>query len=868
MAVTPLKWNDGEGYDIHVLRGGPASKPLDQSLHVDAQFPLAFEPHFKGAPNSQALGVQVDTATGAVTATAPAAGQGKLRNFLMTAFQDLGAGNRAETVIRVHIHDSIQKIWPTPATLNVHRGSDERRFTVLALFDDGVIGDITDWQQLHYTSANVSAVTVANVGDPDPLSPRPVSVGGVYTVVTLGGQSVITVELNLDTPPTQAKGTATVVASRPWLEGGQRARIRFLSGPVYPSPDEPDPDKFGSVESVVANAPNILFVAEGFTPQQKGEFDKMVRTIVGELRNKDYVLPFKLLSESINYWSVFVPSRETAINVLGDQAISRQISALSFPVPLPHAPDPNAAEWTVPNMVHQGGLPAPHDPSTPNPAAWVADRARFYDLPANAPNSPRITQQALDVWNALSSRALLNERSTHFGLAHCDRPRASRQDQSEWRLLLDERRTSEDSFLSFVDNLTFSKNDGSTFEIGHIWRWESGTNPNPGKDRGLVCLVCRDDTRGATWAPAGPTPPYFAACPGQTELTGVTAAANGQDISSLTTPGFSASLLASRVARGIARAFGLGDEYGDDPGSSPVTLLHLTAPNLQQADTGLVTGAPGTAPRVIDATKTKWIWPRIVNAVLMDVQFDANGALTSPQKCDPNGTPNANGSHLLVKLRFAPPAPFAKNDVVRVREAVNLTGARTWLPPSEDNFAGFALFVEQVVDDTTLVLGYSTSTPPQPGYVIPNATQINLVDFSQLNLYTLISPLIEAGSERPLVAEPIRTQIDTSDSPLNAGPGSHGANCVPGSPPFDRVSATNLPQGLKILPYPLADTLGIYEGGGRVDCDVFRPAGRCRMRAGFETTTPFCYVCAYILVDLIDPSKHGELDKLYPEVKA
>ena len=35
MATTPLRWKEGEGYDIHVLRGGPTSKPLDMA---DARF--------------------------------------------------------------------------------------------------------------------------------------------------------------------------------------------------------------------------------------------------------------------------------------------------------------------------------------------------------------------------------------------------------------------------------------------------------------------------------------------------------------------------------------------------------------------------------------------------------------------------------------------------------------------------------------------------------------------------------------------------------------------------------------------------------------------------------------------------------------
>jgi hypothetical protein len=49
---------------------------------------------------------------------------------------------------------------------------------------------------------------------------------------------------------------------------------------------------------------------------------------------------------------------------------------------------------------------------------------------------------------------------------------------------------------------------------------------------------------------------------------------------------------------------------------------------------------------------------------------------------------------------------------------------------------------------------------------------------------------------------------------------------------------------------------------------VFRPAGRCRMRASEVVTLPFCHVCRYIIVDTVDPTMHGKLDLLYPEVNA
>jgi hypothetical protein len=40
------------------------------------------------------------------------------------------------------------------------------------------------------------------------------------------------------------------------------------------------------------------------------------------------------------------------------------------------------------------------------------------------------------------------------------------------------------------------------------------------------------------------------------------------------------------------------------------------------------------------------------------------------------------------------------------------------------------------------------------------------------------------------------------------------------------------------------------------------------MRNSDVKTTPLCHVCRYLIVDRIDPTRHGELDKLCPVVEA
>jgi hypothetical protein len=103
-------------------------------------------------------------------------------------------------------------------------------------------------------------------------------------------------------------------------------------------------------------------------------------------------------------------------------------------------------------------------------------------------------------------------------------------------------------------------------------------------------------------------------------------------------------------------------------------------------------------------------------------------------------------------------------------------------------------------------------------------------------------------------------------------------------PPPDPQRSVNAPQDCPPIPgfsrpSHNADAIGLYEGGVDIAQDVFRPAGRCKMRdlSGLQTvqTGPnrteqrivivdFCFVCQYVLVELIDPAQHEGLDGDYP----
>ena len=76
-----------------------------------------------------------------------------------------------------------------------------------------------------------------------------------------------------------------------------------------------------------------------------------------------------------------------------------------------------------------------------------------------------------------------------------------------------------------------------------------------------------------------------------------------------------------------------------------------------------------------------------------------------------------------------------------------------------------------------------------------------------------------------------------------------------------------------VEPHKRQQLIGLYEGGGHINCKVYRPTGECIMREESERTKekhpdirklPFCHVCRYTIVSEIEPAKHPVLDEQYP----
>jgi hypothetical protein len=817
--APPLEWKEDQGYDVHLLRGGTESRRLvdDLDLGPGQAASVTFVPNLQGSTSEH--GIEVDATAGVVKALPhPDPSFPKVNNFLLTAVFPDPDGAQDQTVIRIHVHDSVKDIWLSPPTLTVRQGTNECQFTVLARFTDDTVADITDWQGLSFNSDNEAAVTVA--------------ASGVLTAVTTSGSASITATLSGAPNPSPP---VTANAGVSWADLAKAATVSFVAGRVAPDMADADNSQPDSVQSVVAAATNVLFISDGFQNDQRFDYRNIVNTIARVMRGDEGAYatafqPFGLLKNSFNFWTVFIPSQQDGVTVLGeffDVTLSQLIGSSVIP---PTQPASDAAIWSFREFMYEVGLPIPADATRTLPEL-LADWQQLF--------GPHVTEaRVADLfktsWNVMPFHSLLNERDTAFGMTISDLPRASDiYPRNAATMVLSARRTSVASFQEFVSNLTVSG-----FPIGD--QWKTG-----GPDASFVGFLCLSDMEAGT---EQGTRGFFTVSTGRNvrHVNLKKAADSGLEIETGPVISTHRHLMASNFAHEFGHALGLADEYGDGAGTS-LSNGSDTEPGAINAQAKVVIAPAASSPPAYDSSKISWLYPRITAAGVVSRDL-ADTDITS--------------AGIVVPLIVAYSAQFAVNDIVRFWARPVLLAA------SFDLFVHDFFRVSAVAADSVTILPVTVTAGSNATTDVDMSTfahDLFLAHFSAGTSYSVIRPLRVAGDEIKLVAAPILKHINDSNGPLNAPPGTPTAACVAASSSSSNMTPTNLP-ALSRMPRTKADIVGIYEGGAYHDCGVFRPAGRCRMRENNVDTNVFCHVCRYTIVDAINPAAHGDLDKLYPEV--
>jgi hypothetical protein len=248
VTVTGLFWDTDRAGDIHLLPG-LASPRLDHMLYVsdtrdvdgarraDSPHPgvtIRFRAQINAVPvlgEQKLLGVIMNVATGEVTVGAGPLPIPRLRSFLVTATASEGAADVASTRIRVYVHERIERTWLTPARLTVRKDATGPRLSLLARFEDSVIGDITNWSPLvvreaadrtfvRWSSATIPLLTWSSSGQADiGVDPRT----GEMSPLVAGAAQSISVD-----PPAPVSIPARVQVGPSWSTAVPVRRVVLL----------------------------------------------------------------------------------------------------------------------------------------------------------------------------------------------------------------------------------------------------------------------------------------------------------------------------------------------------------------------------------------------------------------------------------------------------------------------------------------------------------------------------------------------------------------------------------------------------------------------------------------------------------------
>jgi hypothetical protein len=845
MTLTRLYWADTTGQDVHLLpgltspefnallladdrdpvSGAVTSKPLAERPDVSVRFSV----QINGTLASHGLEMLNDR-TGAITvlSTVPEATKG--HSFLVIATATQGTV-QATTRIRVYVHDALHSLWLTPFHLTVRFRATGVRLSVLARFTDGLIGDITNWSPpptfklgdrtyVHAKDSTDPVLSWRAGSDPSPIEVHRVT--GVLEPRGVDGVGDIIVEGR------GLLGLATASSAPPW---STPVDVTLISGPG-----------FNDMNLI----PNLLFLPDGFAQNERGEFEKQVRRVVTRLSSRNRTRPFGVqnfpINFKMNYFMAWVPSNDAGVSVLNEldrvgQGPNGTEIARGLELASPQRPDTATAEWTLPQIINEVGLPTELGTFVTRPLG-VRVQA-WHDL--YGPQVTRTKVERLDAaWLDRRDRILVNEVDTAFHLAFGERPAADAH-QVEQGLAFNPRRLDTGDFDAFLDALREPPSRGFPRgrDLPKVW--------STGKDRGLIVIVARSLFTGGQSSGfrrnVGTTIGVSLA-PGIAHRVMRNGADLGWDLAPVAFRREPHHHVWMTAAHELGHSCGLGEEYADIP--DPPTLAHLEhaarMPNNQVRDTLLDVAGQ------LRADNIRWRrWPRIAKAAAL---------LSDPRPLAPG--------RFSLSLEGKPRPGFARGDVVRLRTrplALSTTSGRFLV----DSVApqGFQLEIVALPGTAADPAGLPRQFPAKSIVMAPVRARDPEPAANRF------------GDDLGMVTDEVIARIDLTHNPLNARPMAFESD--PPNDPANRpcpgvvlpvpTSATNFRSGAsRQKPLFSAWIIGLYENAARHRCGIYRPTGVCIMGTQAKTIgkesflSEFCQVCRYAIVDALFPTAHADVE--------
>lgn len=811
-------WSSGTERDRHLIRGqtspdlraaiaftsAAGNQFARDYLSTNLDVSLTFTPLFRGVPNGnllEAFGIHFNTDTGVcrIDAAAPATVK---PNFIVEVVAQNPDGTTFQEVIRFHIHGSVRRSWMTPARLTVRPSGAARPEATDYRFT--VIAEFDD-----LTAGDITlnhGVTWLPAGN------FPTANEGKLTLVAANATgSDIDVRARYPTPTGSIDCHGTVHVAPAWADEPNLPRATIVPGGGWPGTIRPEA------------VPNVLFLGDGFTSSDadRTAFESMTNSFVHHMKTNRLMRPFDLLATSINFWRTFVPG-SSGISVRGEVytwTVDGVLNARSIPMPeKPVAGTP----WTLLNAIYAIGLPLQGDRTRPNAAL----RAEWTVLLAPDPG-PNLEDDLIDLWKLAGDRMFIDEVDAFPGMSYGGPPAV--RDSFTYILDLHEGRGGVRALKSLYRVLTSDSGvalDGGV-PLGHLWDVADPDVQKVHFDNTDLVAILSSIPGGRAQNGTG-----YIAISSETQdlafqVTRDPTRRALQMIVPATPPDVSVD--SCRVmTHELAHSFGVDDEYADfiTPFADQDSLLP-EAGNLQTAKH--LKNAAGD----FDGALIKWNWHRITKAGLVvgPITGPAIGPFTIPVKLG-DGLQFADRDKVLLRLRQWRAPLSATPDVLSNAQELQVVSRTT-----------NGLVVEPVTAGGVTIADLQRFLPGSIVFIpTPPPTSVRSAAY----------PYAE------IVALNVKTEITAHNRPLWA----HPAGDLTTGPEIQMPNVDNIVLRTLWLAFS-PRIIGLYEGGGLHAHDIFHPAGSCMMRDDHTDSAQFCHVCRYVMVDLINPSRHFEIDRDY-----
>jgi hypothetical protein len=607
----------------------------------------------------------------------------------------------------------------------------------------------------------------------------------------------------------------TVQVGRKWADEPSAPKATIVAGGGFPPA--------GTAE----NAPNILMLGDGFRIQDEDSFNRIVDTLVTHIKTNLLAKPYNLLSSRINFWKAFLPADQVGISFRREVYI---VGIHPFARTIPAVKKPNTEPWGLENVLYKVGLPVPGDDRDVRTPSVL--RAEWKKLLQNDP-SPNIDDDLVRRWKQLANRTFIEERDGFPGMCYGEPPSAN-QAAGTPQLSMHSDRALVDGLIPFYkvlasDDITLA--DGrpvGTLWAENVFRFDNTDlvliiSSFPGgravNDTGFIAL---STSAGDAYITVQPV-----------------AGKNAFTLDFNVVPTDVEADRARTVAHELGHSFGLGDEYADFDTVFPEDHADASQANLQTEKDTQIPDPADASKKIISGDEISWVWHRILAATVVNGDITAESLDTFRIPVEPDVSFRfVQGDELLLRprIRGKPLRKFASFEISKT------------------------LIVQEVSSDSLVVraLGAISAEKFPPGSLLFNPKP------APASVLSAAYPYAE------MVAKNIKDAITKNKAPLTVVPCvmDHNPKHPPQKPILgaggteNREPVANLRQGL-------ADRkriVGLYAEGALSSCGIFHPTGHCMMRQDHEEAAEFCAVCRYIMVDMIAPEFHPEIDADYDQI--